>query len=73
MTSLHRESAERGGASFRVVDWYLGLSFGQKIVVGVAPKVVASSFFLDAFGSSYSIHPTSRKERPGRKMLRPSR
>ncbi len=64
MTSLHRESAERGGASFRVVDWYLGLSLGQKIVVGVAPKVVASSFSLMP-----SDHLTPFIRRPGRNVL----
>ena len=36
MTSLRRDSAKSGDGSLRVVDWYLGLSLGQKIVVGVA-------------------------------------
>ena len=39
MTSLHTDSVDRGGGSLRVVDWYLGLSFGRKIVVGVAAAV----------------------------------
>jgi len=46
MTSLHTDSAERGGASLRLVDWYLGLSLGQKIVVGVAVAALV-------FGGSY--------------------
>jgi len=38
MTFLHRDSVERGGG-LRVVDWYLNLNFGQKIVVGVLSAV----------------------------------
>src|SRR5215217_5142091 len=52
MTSLHRESAERGGASLRLVDWYLGLSLGQKIVVGVA---VGTLVFVGSYLASLLI------------------
>ena len=47
MTSLHRDSAERGSGNLRVVDWCLGLNFGQKIVVGVAAaiSVLLASYF----------------------------
>jgi hypothetical protein len=55
MTSLHRDSVERGGGGLRVVDWYLSLNFGQKIVVGVLSAVsvfLASYFAAVAFLSS---------------------
>src|SRR5215204_2335077 len=52
MTSLRRDSAKSGDGSLRVVDWYLGLSLGQKIVVGVA---VSALVFVGAYLASLLI------------------
>jgi len=49
MTSLHRDSVERGGGGLRVVDWYLSLNFGEKIIVGVAAAV--GVFFVPYFAT----------------------
>jgi hypothetical protein len=60
MAALHRDSAERGGASLRVVDWYLGLSLGQKIVVGVA---VGTLVFVGSYLASLLIFSVAGVER----------
>src|SRR5215217_6319316 len=52
MTSLRRDSAKSGDGSLRVVDWYLGLSLGQKIVVGVA---VSALVFVGSYLASLLI------------------
>src|SRR5829696_10104808 len=52
MTSLRRDSAKSGDGSLRVVDWYLGLSLGQKIVVGVG---VGALVFVGAYLASLLI------------------
>src|SRR5215212_1054685 len=52
MTSLRRDSAKSGDGSLRVVDWYLGLSLGRKIVVGVA---VAALVFVGSYLASLLI------------------
>src|SRR5215203_1631968 len=60
MTSLHTDCVERGGHSLRVVDWYLGLNFGQKIVVGVA--AAASVLLASYFASLLILSPSERGE-----------
>src|SRR5215208_890873 len=60
MTSLHTDSVDRGGGSLRVVDWYLGLSFGRKIVVGVAAAV--SVLLASYFASLLILSPSERGE-----------
>src|SRR5215208_2752214 len=60
MSSLHTESVERGGHSLRVVDWYLSLNFGQKIVVGVA--AAASVLLASYFASLLILSPSERGE-----------
>ena len=59
MTLLHTDSVERGGHSLRVVDWYLSLNFGQKIVVGVAAAV---SVLLASYFASLLILSSSQRD-----------
>src|SRR5215207_3442495 len=62
-----RRIAGRSGyhAPMRLVDWYLGLNLGQKLVVGVAVPVLvfvltylASLLILSAAGVGRADHPT---------------